>query len=214
MKPYYEDDYATLYHGDCREVLPSLTADALVTDTPYGVDFAGKHWKKTKPTGGYLTADDPNVGPEVVRMALPLVRRGAVFTGIRQMFAYPEPADIGCVYSPAGAGFGPWGYTCFNPILYYGKAVTNTRPSSMWSTDHAQGLGHPCAKPMPWMRWLVNHVTEEGEVVLDPFAGSGTTLRAAKDLGRRAIGVEISEAYCEIAVRRLAQEVFDFGAAS
>jgi DNA modification methylase len=68
---------------------------------------------------------------------------------------------------------------------------------------------HPSPKPLNVMRWILGCLP--GETVLDPFMGSGTTLRAAKDLGRRAIGIEIEERYCEIAAKRLAQEVFDFG---
>ena len=71
----------------------------------------------------------------------------------------------------------------------------------------AEKLGHPCSKPMKEWTWLLNKVSLEGETILDPFMGSGTTLRAAKDLGRKAIGIEIEERYCEIAVKRLAQEV-------
>ena len=65
----------------------------------------------------------------------------------------------------------------------------------------------PRPKPLPWMKWAVALVSRPGETVIDPFMGSGTTLRAAKDLGRRAIGIEIEERYCEIAAKRLGQEV-------
>jgi site-specific DNA-methyltransferase (adenine-specific) len=68
-------------------------------------------------------------------------------------------------------------------------------------------VDHPCPKPVTFMRWVVERCTASADTVLDPFMGSGTTLRAAKDLGRRAIGIEIEERYCEIAARRLAQEV-------
>jgi DNA modification methylase len=71
--------------------------------------------------------------------------------------------------------------------------------------------GHPCARPLAQMLFLIDILSEEGDLVIDPFCGTGTTLRAAKDLGRKAIGIEIEEKYCEIAARRLDQGVFDFG---
>lgn len=209
MKPYYEQSGVTIYHGDCREVLPLVSADALVTDPPYGVNFAGKATKHTtiKP-GGYTTDDSAEIGPEVVRMALLAVQRAAVFPGNRNLFNYPAARDIGSVYCPSGAGIGPWGFTCFHPVLFYGSRASNVlQPSSIISFATVGDTGHPCAKPMPWLMWLVGLISLSGETVLDPFAGSGTTLRAAKNLGRKAIGIEIEERYCELAAERLQQEV-------
>lgn len=210
MKPYYESEGVTIYHGDCREVLPLVSADVLVTDPPYGVEFNGKATKHTSPGGGYTTSDSADIGPVAVRMALPTVRRGAVFTGVRNLFAYPEPADIGCVYCPSGAGIGRWGFSCFHPVLFYGpRPPGGMRPASIESFATSGESAHPCPKPLPWLLWVLSLVTCDGETVVDPFAGSGTTLRAAKDLGRKAIGVEIEERYCEIAARRMSQRVLD-----
>jgi site-specific DNA-methyltransferase (adenine-specific) len=217
MTPYYEQDGIVIYHGDCRDVLPSVAADVLVTDPPYGVDFAGKATKHTTiRSGGYTTEDCALVGPEVVAASLAMVKRGAVFPGTRNLYRYPEPADIGCVYCPSGAGIGRWGFTCFHPVLFYGGRASNTlRPTSIESFARADACGHPCPKPMPWMKWLVGMVSVTGETVLDPFMGTGTTLRAAKDLGCYAIGIEVEEKYCEIAADRLAQGTLDlFGEAT
>lgn len=214
MKPYYDEDGITIYHGDARElVLAADTyADVLVTDPPYGVDFTGKVTKHTTGVAGYDTNDDADVGPEVVGMALERVQRAGVFTGIRRMFDYPRPRDVCCVYCPSGAGRGPWGFTCFNPVLFYGSRIgPGMRPTSIHSFALADDVDHPCPKPLAWMTWLVSMVSKPGETIIDPFAGSGTTLRAARDLGRRAIGIELSERYCEIAAKRLAQGVLDFG---
>jgi len=79
------------------------------------------------------------------------------------------------------------------------------------STSHAEPSGHPCPKPLIWMRWAAALGSRTGETVLDPFMGSGTTLRAAKDLGRKAIGIEIEERYCEIAANRMAQLAMPLG---
>ena len=209
MNPYYDHAGITIYHADCRDILPGIGADVLVTDPPYGVEFEGKATKHTiqKP-GGYIGKDDALIGPAVVSSILPMVKRAAVFTGIVNLAAYPASRDIGCVYCPSGAGIGRWGFTCFHPVLFYGSRPSNTlRPTSIESFATAKTPGHPCPKPVKWMLWLISLACLEGETILDPFMGSGTTLVAAKQLGRKAIGIEIEEKYCEIAVQRLAQEV-------
>lgn len=114
-------------------------------------------------------------------------------------------------------------YQANNPLAQRGLTShgeqDTRRVGDVW-TDAAPGLGflshkrqHPNEKPMTLMRRLVDGMSEPGQVVFDPFAGSGTTLRAAKDLGRKAIGIEIDERYCEIAAKRCAQEVLDLEAA-
>lgn len=210
MKPYYDEDGITIYHGDAREFVGDATV--LVTDPPYGVDFQGKATKHTtKKSGGYTTFDNPNIGPDVVKQLLPLVERAAVFPGNRNLYRYPEPRDIGCVYCPAGAGIGPWGFTLFHPVLFYGPRSSNElRPTSIQSFATAEKSGHPCPKPLSWMKWVLGMVTRPDDVVIDPFVGSGTTLIAARERGLKAIGIEVEEKYCEIAVQRLAQGVLSF----
>lgn len=229
MKPYYEDTKAgiVIYHGDCREILPQLEpVDALITDPPYGVNLTTK-------TSDYRDSDAYDAGAslkatvlyedspdhvralvaEVIPVALGLSKRGLVFPGIRNMWAYPEPRDIGSVFTMAGAGRAPWGFTCTNPVLFYGKDPyledgLGSRPNSLKDDQpNREHFDHPCPKPISWMRWAVTRASREGETILDPFMGSGTTLRAAKDLGRKAIGIEIEERYCEIAAKRMSQEV-------
>jgi len=217
MTPYYDHAGITIYHGDCREVIADLQADALVTDPPFGVAFAGKTTKHTIKSGlGYAGFDDQ---PDTVeRDVIPVIAqltarmRGVVTPGSRMMWRYPAPTTVGAIYYPSGAGHGAWGFTCWQPIFYYGKCPylargLGRRPDSLSTTESAEPTGHPCPKAIRTMEWLVEKATLPGETVLDPFMGSGTTLRAAKNLGRKAIGVELEERYCEIAARRLAQEV-------
>jgi len=220
-KPYYEDGSVTIYHGDCRDLLPHLEADVLVTDTPYGIGFKGKRTKHTTHySGGYLsiqdTREDAELGAEVVRV---WKGRAAVTCGIANLHVYPQPEHIGAIFYPSGAGSGRWGFVCWQPILYYGKdpylaAGRGSRPDSFSTTEAAKENGHPCPKPIGTMKWIVGKASLDGETVLDPFAGSGTTLRAAKDLGRKAIGIELEERYCEIAAERCSQEVLDLGMAA
>jgi len=200
---------ATLYLGDCLEILPTLEpVDALVTDPPYGVDFKGKATKYTRATkdfpGGYVGGDS-DVGPGAVEKYLALAERGVVFPGARLMFEYPKPYEIGCVYCPSGAGLGRWGFTVQHPMLFYGKGLPHTRqgPSGFESFDVAKEDRHPCPKPVRWMEWAVKKCTLEGHVVLDPFMGSGTTGVACANLGRKFIGIEIEPKYFDIACERI-----------
>lgn len=215
MTPYYDEDGITIYHGDAKDVMPpmwSLIADGarvLITDPPFGVGFSGKETKHGKADGGYLGEDDPEVGPRVVRQWLPYVARAVVFTGKRLMFHYPEPTDIGCVYLPSGSGMSKWGFSVWTPVLFYGKRPDSKQlPVGLMS--HAtvdKHNEHPCPKPLPWMKWATTLATRPGDLVVDPFMGSGTTLVAAKQAGLQAVGIEIEKQYCEIAVERLAQGV-------
>ncbi len=226
MKPYYEHAGIVIYHGDCRDVLPTLKADVLVTDPPYGVGLTTKTSDYRDSAAfdngesmraSVLYQDDPDHVRELIRAVIPVALastdRGVVFSGTRMLWAYPEPRAIGCVFTMAGAGKSPWGFQCMHPVLFYGRDPFLTdrkgqRPNSLKDDQpNREHFDHPCPKPIRWMRWAVARSSREGETILDPFMGSGTTLRAAKDLGRKAIGIEIEERYCEIAARRLEQEV-------
>ncbi len=142
-------------------------------------------------------------------------RRVVVTPGKANMFAYPEPSHVGSFFFPAGAERSSWGFSCWQPILFYGKdpylsSGQGGRPDStaIVQPGDAASSDHPCPKTMEQMSWLLNRVSiDPTDVIVDPFMGSGTTLRAAKDRGRKAIGIEIEERYCEIAVQRLGQEV-------
>lgn len=232
MKPYYQDDAVTIYHGDCRELIPLVVGgDVVVTDPPYGVDLSRPLETGSRYCSGNRTRrrmrpspyrDNPEIARELIRSAIPAmlehVPRALVFSGPVTLFAYPEPRAIGCVYMPNGAGRCSWGFQCSHPILYYGSDPylvdgRGGRPNSFRDEQmNRETFEHPCPKPLKWMRWAVERASRMGETVLDPFMGSGTTLRAAKDLGRKAIGIEIEERYCEIAARRCAQEVLDVAA--
>lgn len=221
MKPYFDDGQVAIYHGDCRDVLPLITADVLVTDPPYGMDL-GKHGGAKDKRGrelkrqAYASYDDTaanyqSVVAVAIRLALGIVKRGAVFGPAPSVWHLPPPAALGGVYVRAANGRSPWGFQNLAPVLFYGTA-----PDLHLGAKHtmlmSNGLptepnGHPCPKPLDWMTWLVGLCVKPGETVIDPFMGSGTTLRACKDLGIRAVGIEREERYCEIAARRLSQQV-------
>lgn len=219
MKPYYQDDAVTIYHGDCRTLLPFITADSLVSDPPYGVNLKPNKTKQRANylhKNSYLSYDDTpenflnEIIPAIIT-SLSRTRRGLVFCGVSKVCHFPEPAAMGGIFLPSGCGRTAWGFTQFSPCLLYGQAPEihkGCKPTVLRSTVATEDNGHPCPKPIEWMTWAVNLSSIQCETILDPFMGSGTTLRAAKDLGRKAIGIEIEEKYCEIAAKRMAQEVF------
>ena len=221
-QPYYDHDGITIYHGDCRDIMPHLPkVDCLISDPPYGINL-GTHRgvsderSRELRRGGYESYEDtPDQYKAIIvpaiKAALDISERGAVFALAPSAWSLPAPDALGGLYIPAANGRSPWGFQNFAPVLFYGGAP-DLNKGAKHTTIKARGrsqveLGHPCPKPVEWMLWLVGLVSRESETILDPFMGSGTTLRAAKDLRRKAIGIEIEEKYCEIAVKRLAQEV-------
>lgn len=236
MKPYFEDEAVTIYHGDCRDILPQLgPVDLVLTDPPYGVgrrygasydDSRATYWDWFRPC-----VDD------VLRPAGTVLAMTHRLEALRQL---PTWDWVACWHKPYGAGarigtsplLPHW-----EPILMWGIHTLGTKRDSLpdvitvnperspspvrlksngriqhGSRDQAyerdtDTAEHPLPKPIALMKRLVAGLSSEGQTVLDPFMGSGTTLRAAKDLGRKAIGIEIEERYCEIAAKRMAQGV-------
>ncbi len=212
VTPYYDEDGITIYHGDCREILPTLTADVVITDPPYGVNVAYDGYDDSPENPRTLIAD---VMP-MMRTTAPLI---AFTPGVKWMWEWPRPDWVMCWYEPAGSGVGPWGFCTWQPIMVYGKdpfGGLGSRPDGVtftgWNAieDRPIGEEHPVSKPLKVARWIVDRLTPRPMVVVDPFAGSGSFLRAARDAGHQAIGIEQSERYCEIAVQRLAQGVLSF----
>lgn len=205
-----------LYLGDCLEVMPELERfDACITDPPYGVGLTGKVTKHTNARGKIKTySDDQSIINDVVLpaidMALALCDCALIFPGIRQMFAYPKPADIGGIVCPNGAGRSPWGFGCYNPVLFYGKSpLKGAQPTTKVIYHpgmHVTGennISHPCPKPIAFMKWAVNRASMVNQSALDPFMGSGTTGVACVQLGRRFTGIELDPEYFDIACRRI-----------
>ncbi len=211
-----------LYQGDCLDVLRDMqtgSIDAVITDPPYGVDLKAKRAKQrgggvTARAGTYSHEDTPEYIDRVVVPAINECRRIArcvvVTPGIRNMWKYPEPDDVGGFYSGAGTGMSKWGFTCIQHILYYGKDPylansLGSRPNSSGQTypNDANEVPHPCAKPIRMMLWLVERASLEGMTILDPFMGSGTTGVAAIQKHRNFVGIEINPDYCAVARKRL-----------
>jgi len=207
MKPYYEQDGVTIYHGDCREVLPSIVADVIVTDPPYGTGCAprgGLTAGSIAMESGFTETWDVFDPTWAEMWGGPM----AVFCGIRFVFGMASAirADGLLIYTKSNPN--PLG-SSYEPCVTRGFPLRGRQHFEAYNAFNGQV--HPTQKPVEVMRWVVGR--HPGGVVLDPFMGSGTTLVAAKDLGRRAIGIEIEERYCEIAAERLSQQVLGLEAA-
>ena len=204
-KPYYDKDGITIYNGDCLEVMKQFadkSFDLVLTDPPYGVGYE------------YDSIDDTQENLKVlVNKAMPEILRvgkvSLITCGNGNQHLYPQPTWTLAWVITAGAGQNKWGFTCWQPILAYGKNPyranrMGARPDIVMSNERSEKNAHSCPKPINlWIEILKKGSVKDTDIILDPFMGSGTTLVAAKKLGRKAVGVEISEKYCEIAVTRL-----------
>jgi len=213
VTPYYDEHAGiTIYHGDCREVLPQLgKVDLVLTDPPYGIgEAAGKNasrGKMSQPVDyGNVGWDDVPVEQITMDAVVQHGEYAAVFGG--NYYAMP-PSSSWFVWDKEN------GKTDFADCELvwsnFGCAVRIIR--HQWNGMLRVGReprAHPTQKPLRVVQWVLSLCPAAPTTVLDPFMGSGTTLVAAKQLGRRAIGIELEERYCEIAAQRLSQEVFNF----
>lgn len=213
MKPYYEDDLITLYHADCLQHLDVLCqADVMVTDPPYGIGWKKGQNNAAKSTkhDGIQNDHDTSVRDAVLGMwgeERPSIIFGSFRApfpaNVRQTLVWQKPVDAGVVGSTTG-------YRTDTELIFLGGKHIKRPPAKSSVLRTGGGVAryrteHPHSKPVPLLEQLIEWCPPG--VIVDPFAGSGATLRAAKNLGRRAIGFEIEEKYCELIAQRLAQEV-------
>ena len=211
MTPYYQDDHATIYHGDCLEVLSQLAFDVVVTDPPYGLNW--KQPERHSPSYDGIRNDKDTYYRDELLTKIPKDMPAVMF-GSPLIQIPPNTKQVLVWQKPSESGF----FGCFagyrrdwEAIYLLGKwPQEGAKRSSIIKTkeglsSYLRGKAHPHTKPQNLMKKIILTVPEG--VILDPFMGSGSTLRAAKDLNRQSIGIEIEEHYCEIAARRLAQEV-------
>jgi DNA modification methylase len=223
VKPYYEHGGITIYHGDCMEILPQLKpVDLVLTDPPYGINMNTDYYTSRK-NGQDNRADKKHAWH---------AKKYPLICGDNKPF---DPSIL-FLMAPKYAFFGANCYSsklidsyswivwdkktdaipsnCFSDAeLIYCKGANfeSVRIHRyMWSGYQRQGeIGvhlHPTQKPVALIVYILNYFSNIN-TILDPFMGSGTTLRAAKDLGKKCVGIEIEEKYCEIAAQRLSQEV-------
>lgn len=224
MKPYYDEDGITIFHADCRDVLPTIEG-VVISDPPYNVGYV------------YRSYDDKLTGAAYAELLRETLRPPSV------VIHYPEDMfAVAAALNKFPNKVASWVYNANTPrkwrmVAWFGvrpdftlirqpyKNLTDKRIRQLmeggsagsalydwWHIDQVKNVStdkteHPCQIPIEVMRYVVG--ITPADTIIDPFMGSGTTLRAAKDLGRRAIGIELDERYCEIAARRLQQQVLD-----
>jgi len=210
VKPYYLHDGIAIIHGDCREIMPLLPKVNLVlTDPPYGVSHNALHGSN----GSKMWGSEKIIGDEKPFDPKPLLTFPRLIIWGANNFASRLPDSAGWIVwdkSPKGIRKG---FVYSHAELAWTNLIGHVEKiECLWEGASRQGeeFLHPTQKPVGLMRELIKQFSSEADVILDPFMGSGTTLRAAKDLRRKAIGIEIEEKYCEIAAKRLEQEGFDF----
>jgi DNA modification methylase len=211
IKPYYQDEWATVYLGDCREILPQLEpVDLVLTDPPYGIahssGMGGRH-------GDCSIEGDADCSLRDAALRLARFRGAFVFgspkvskpAGWKSVLIWNKGEHVGM-----GDLQMPWKPN-FEEIYVLGEGFKGRRDSSVLHflavagcVGRVKSRWHPDEKPVELLRYLLSK--HSAGTVLDFFCGSGSTLRAAKDLGIRSIGIELTERHCQNAVKRLRQE--------
>ncbi len=216
MNPYYEDEAVTIYHADYREVLPSLVGvDFVLSDPPYGISWNTDSTRFTK-------GNTPLRGPG--RSNWGAVKGDSTAFDPSPWVNFPSVILWGANHFAQGMQPGTWLVWMKKLPELFGTFLSNCElawmnkghgvyahyrpfpPASRIREGGQSKLLHPTQKPLTLMKWCLDFFPD-AQIILDPFMGSGTTLRAAKDLGRKAVGIEIEERYCEVAVKRMSQSV-------
>ncbi len=215
MRPYYQDDLVTIYHGDSREVVPqvdSLDVSMLLTDPPYGLSVVQSdgsvNGASTTIRHRPVVGDDQPFDPRPWLIYPKVILWGA------NHFAHHLPASTGwLVWDKREQTPSNWmsdaemAWCSFKTPVRIFRHYWNGPVRASERGNHI----HPTQKPVALMRWTLEQFTQPGDLILDPFMGSGPIAQACSELGRRYIGVELDEAYCAAAVARLAQGTLDFG---
>lgn len=213
MRPYYADDFVTLYHGDCRDLMPSLDFGAIVGDPPYGMGYkhgARKGGVKMGMDGVSIIGDDSPFDPShLIACNVPTILWGG------NHFADRLPASKGwLVWDKRDTG--PEMDQSDVELAWTNILTTARKWTRRWSgaarggREQAEGRLHTNQKPVALMQWCIGFVPAP-LVILDPYAGSGSTGVAAKESGRRAILIEVDEAHCYTAAQRFSQETLGLG---
>ena len=220
MKPYYQDESVTIYNADCRDVLPMLPkVDLVLTDPPYGEVNQQLHSDDYGRVLDKGVADIETVPVEELAPLVLNVAKGSVYTwvGTEQVSEWRRfMVDAGmstrlCIWEKTNPSPMNGQHIWLSSVeaCVFGKRPQATFnafcESPVWRETSVGETEHPTEKPRILFKKLILTSSNSGNTIIDPFMGSGTTLRAAKDLNRKAIGIELEERYCEIAANRMSQ---------
>jgi len=214
MKPYYQDDYTVIYNNNCVDVLGEIkNVDLFLTDPPYGIGEAnGKNKSRGKfaisKDYGVSDWDNQTIDIETINDFIKLSKKSVIFGG--NYYNLP-PSPCWFVWDKVN------GATDFADceLAWTNLKMAVRMYKHMWHGMLRKGKEerfHPTQKPLDLMKWCILKADKEGfsDLILDPFMGSGTTLLAAKQLNRKAIGIEKNKNYCDVAIKRLSQGVLSF----
>ncbi len=221
VKPYYEDKYVQIYHGDCREILPKFHSqefDLIITDPPYSVGVNSSGQRASYGDNSVIKPFLTIIGKELFRVAR---INGAIYINT-DWRTYPIWWDCLSQIKPL-TNLIVWDYEWIKAGSHYrftyellmfwalgAHKLTDKATPDVWRIppiNFTVDKRHPAEKPVALIEFILSK--SQGEIILDPFLGSGTTALACKKLGKRCIGIEIEEKYCEIAADRCRQEVME-----
>lgn len=193
--------------GNVAKLMDGENADLMLTDPPYGIGETtsdkNNYDSITDSRGNLIELIDSAVSAGIERCT-----RSMITPGNGNQWLYPEPTWCMAWFIPAGVGRSKWGFSCWQPILCYGTdpklaGGNGCHPDALVHQEPASSDLHPCAKPIKFWAWLMDRTSDKGHAIFDPFLGSGTTIAACEQLGRRGFGIEISPKYVAVILERM-----------
>ena len=208
MKPYHETEHGVLYCGDCIDVMKQFddkSFDLCLTDPPYGIGYDYESYNDSRENTVMLIE-------QMIMQAKRIAERTAMFIDAGSMFDMPRPDWTLCWFSPSRPNRSPFGFSTWTPILFYGKDKRfngGQKPDGFMTTSltNAPKSIHTCPKPLEPVNWLLHRYTDENQLVVDPFGGTGTTAISCIKYNRKYVIIEKEEKYCEIAAKRIDTEI-------
>lgn len=218
VKEYWRDNHGVIYHGDCLELMKTMddnSVDLVLTDPPYGLgstNFVTARRRKRKEEGWNNSIPSKEVFNEIYRISKNQIIWGCNYFFDRiispgRIVHYKEMTSHNGPLKLSDCDLASQSFDRRIRYFHYQWSGNVQNGKINWKNEGPDARRHPTQKPLALMKFCLHEYTKKGDLILDPFLGSGTTARAAKDLGRRYIGCELEEKYCKIAAQRLGQEV-------